>query len=238
MNRSETDSLEVSPIDEAFLRRMLHELSAPARHVRFFASQLDESLGPLAKRGEVPGDTMESIDVLKRAGTSMEILLDQLRVLITETSVKSQSQPTEIGQVVQSAWNEAVKQHPGLEAKLEYDGESTTNVDEGTWMTILQCLFDNCLRNARDGARLKVTVLATDQRVTVADNGTGIDAKAWDRALCPFERLKSTPITRPGLGLTIVNEVAMRHGCELRLIDPGEASTCIAIELPKQPKID
>lgn len=237
MNRLENEPATASLIDEQFLRRMLHDLSAPVRHVRFFAAQLNESLGPIAERGDVPADTMESIEVLERAGEAMSGLLDQVRALVNAVAEPPTTETSDIGQVVQAAWQESAEQHPNVSASLNWVAHTTRRVPESAWITILRCLFDNCLRNACPDVPLAVTVTVDENQLSVADNGTGINPEDWDEALRPFQRLKSTPTMRPGLGLTVVSVIAKRQGCELSLIETAEASTCIAIRWPTSAKV-
>ncbi|MEO8224166.1 MAG: HAMP domain-containing sensor histidine kinase [Gammaproteobacteria bacterium] len=92
---------------------------------------------------------------------------------------------------------------------------------------LLANLIENASRHCPPGAQVRVaTTVGTDGGavLSVADNGPGIPAASCDEVLKPFHRLdasRSTPGT--GLGLALVNAIALRHGARISLDDnrPG-----------------
>lgn len=98
-------------------------------------------------------------------------------------------------------------------------------------------LIDNALKHSRAGARIAVGIVesADDFLVSVADDGPGIDPTDEETILRPFGRLdkaRSTPGN--GLGLAIVNGVAVLHGGRLDILrlSPGLS---ITIRIPRRP---
>ena len=66
-------------------------------------------------------------------------------------------------------------------------------------------------------------------RITVADEGVGIQEKNVDRVFDPFF---STKCKGSGLGLSIAHAIVRKHGGAIRLEPPGDVGTCLAILLP------
>jgi signal transduction histidine kinase len=104
----------------------------------------------------------------------------------------------------------------------------------------LHRVLSNLVRNAcqaleavrRDGT---VTVTATEDethwRVTVADNGPGLPAKARENLFRAFQG--GARKGGSGLGLTIASELVRGHGGDLTLVSTGETGTVFSIALPK-----
>ena len=110
-------------------------------------------------------------------------------------------------------------------------------------------LLDNALKYGRPHGRITVSVIADPAagraRVTVTDDGPGIESHERGRVLERFHRIDRPQVidvdgqprgeqpTGSGLGLAIVAEIARGHGGEIRIDDPPEGpGLCVTIELP------
>lgn len=87
-------------------------------------------------------------------------------------------------------------------------------------------LIDNAVKYSGDGTRIEVATETRDGWVilSVADDGPGIAAADYDRAVSRLSRLDESRTTPgSGLGLSIVSAVARAHGGTLTLADnsPG-----------------
>ncbi len=80
---------------------------------------------------------------------------------------------------------------------------------------ILNLLNNAALHGARRIIRITVARAEAFATVTVADDGPGIAAQHWTEAGQPFS-LKRHDQTGAGLGLSIVREIAVAHGGDLR----------------------
>ncbi|TCC58265.1 HAMP domain-containing histidine kinase [Kribbella pittospori] len=91
-------------------------------------------------------------------------------------------------------------------------------------------LLDNAMRHGRTpGAdQAIVTVTVADGRVTVADQGPGIDPTAGEDL---FERFNSGGGST-GLGLPIVRWVALAHGGDLKVYNADEGGAIFEFHLP------
>ena len=85
--------------------------------------------------------------------------------------------------------------------------------------TALRNLLDNALRYSPAGSvvRLSAQAEAGRWRLTVQDQGPGLNEEQREAALRPFVRLHEGDETGSGLGLAIVQRVAERLGATLRL---------------------
>jgi signal transduction histidine kinase len=99
---------------------------------------------------------------------------------------------------------------------------------------------DNLVRNAVDAVRERhgnaggrVQLDLTTQphpRLTIRDNGVGVDPETAPRLLLPFQSAKPHGF---GLGLPLARKIAVHHGATLSLTGvPGEGATAVLDFLP------
>lgn len=104
------------------------------------------------------------------------------------------------------------------------DPKVTVVGTRGLLAQALSNLVENAIQHTPPGSHLEIRRQKNEQRtdLSVRDNGQGIPAVDCDKALRRFERLDPTRFTPGfGLGLTLVDMVARRHGGRL---EPGDAA--------------
>jgi two-component system OmpR family sensor kinase len=109
------------------------------------------------------------------------------------------------------------------------------NGDAEGLRVMLSNLIDNAIRYIpRDG---KIDVAITREAgapvLSVTDNGPGIPPEERERVLDRFYRREGTGVAGSGLGLTIVKNVAARHGAVLALADgDGGVGLRVSVRFP------
>lgn len=95
-------------------------------------------------------------------------------------------------------------------------------------------LIENALQAAGTDPRLKVHLYARGPmlRISISDNGVGIDAATLARLGEPFF---TTRATGTGLGLAVVKSVARAHSGALELRSRPARGTCATLQLPLLP---
>jgi chemotaxis family two-component system sensor kinase Cph1 len=102
-------------------------------------------------------------------------------------------------------------------------------------------LFENLVHNGlvhRASTPLRVQISAEEQGdrwlFRVRDNGPGIESTYLERIFEPFERLRGSRATGPGLGLTICREIVKKHGGRIwAQSEPGKGATFL-FTLPRE----
>jgi signal transduction histidine kinase len=98
-------------------------------------------------------------------------------------------------------------------------------------MQVLINLLSNALKFGADGKSPHIQIQATAEqhvvRVSVQDDGVGIDPRYWNKIFEIFQRLPSTKhIEGTGVGLAIVKTAIERMGGKVGLESaPGQGST-------------
>lgn len=112
--------------------------------------------------------------------------------------------------------------------------------------TLLRRMVRNLLENARrhgGGAEVNV-MLASAARGTmleICDRGPGVPVAERERIFEPFYRLPgaSEKAGSVGLGLSLVRQIARRHGGEVECLPNGEHGACFRVTIPSggQPSV-
>ena len=95
-------------------------------------------------------------------------------------------------------------------------------------------LIENALQAATGDTRLKIHLFSRGAvlRLSISDNGAGVDAATLARVGEPFF---TTRATGTGLGLAVVNSVARAHSGALALRSRPGRGTCATLQLPLLP---
>lgn len=99
---------------------------------------------------------------------------------------------------------------------MSVEDDVIAEVDAGALRQVLLNLLDNAVKYGPEGQTVRVTATHTehDARITVEDEGPGIDAPNVERIWEPFARLSSadsTAVGGSGIGLTIVRQLVTLH---------------------------
>jgi two-component system sensor histidine kinase TctE len=96
-------------------------------------------------------------------------------------------------------------------------------------------LVDNAVSYSPQGGAVTVRTGTRDGRgfLEVEDEGTGIPAGERERVFDRFYRIKGTPSGGSGLGLSIVREIAHRHGADVTIETPAQGrGTLLRVTFP------
>ncbi len=119
-------------------------------------------------------------------------------------------------------------------------GEPVTarRIDAARVRRALGELLDNALTYAPEESTVRVTTtaVASAMRITVSDDGDGIDPDDRERLVRPFERgrdpRRPAAGRRMGMGLALASAVAASHGGRLVLSESSSGGVEVSLELP------
>jgi two-component system OmpR family sensor kinase len=206
-----------------------HELRTPLASLRANAELYQQ--GALPRRPQVD-EAMRRIAL--EAQRMSRLVDDMMHLARLDQLAGPDHEPVDVRELVEDAVEDARSADPLRVYLADADGELTAHGDR----ELLRRALDNLLANVRThtppGTTASVTVLGTDDGVTieVSDDGPGVPEPELPRVFDRFYRANA-PVRRPGsgLGLAIVAEIAAAHGGTVRASanDPRGLSVAVTV---------
>ena len=228
---------EVRPLIDAvnnLLERLKQVMAAQQRFVADAAHQLRTPFAGLKTQSELAlrtDDPARKQHALNHIHTSTEHgirLVNQLLALARNEpggQGTANFSPLNLNQLAQECTVNWVQMALEKNIDLGFEGSSAplfVRGDSNSLMEMLNNLIDNAIRYTPADGHITVAVQKTllGAVLSVEDNGPGIAPQHRERVFERFYRILGSGQSGSGLGLSIVAEVAKRHGAEL-ILDSG-----------------
>ncbi len=191
-----------------------HELRTPLTAVRL---QLD-----LLKRADKPEDRIEAVETLER-GVDRSIRLVQQLLELARQEPENENRvlaKIEIDPILQNAILESriVAERKAISINPSF-GHVVIIGDAASLAVLIGNVLTNALAYTHIGGEVSVKTYQDSGNpvLEIADNGTGIAKQDHARVFDRFYRVAGTGTTGSGLGLSIVKNIAERHGATIEL---------------------
>jgi two-component system, OmpR family, sensor kinase len=222
--------------ERAFMADAAHELRTPL-------TALHLQMGALA-RASSEAERLTAMETLS-AGVQRAIrLIEQMLALARqEPRAGSPHGPVRLDELAREVVGELVPLADLRHIDLGITAARALSVpgDTDALRTLLRNLIDNAVRYTADGGRVDVSLEelpapAGAVRLTVSDDGPGIEPSERARVFDRFYRRPGTAQPGSGLGLAIVKTIADAHGATVQLGEgPGGRGVAIAVTFPRRP---
>ncbi|GAA4862992.1 hybrid sensor histidine kinase/response regulator [Luteimonas vadosa] len=227
---------EAGRAKDEFLAMLGHELRNP--------------LSPIVMTLEVlrmRGDWRPELDVVKRQVHHMQRLVEDLLDVsrIARGQLTLDSALLDLGDVLvlaREAGPQWSRKQQRLRWKVPGSGLPVLG-DRARLVQVFTNLLDNAAKYSGEGAEIRVEAEALQDavRVSIHDQGIGLEPEQLERVFNMFEQGHRTPSggTGLGLGLAIVRNLLRQHGGRVwaESEGPGKGSV-FRVELPLAPRID
>jgi two-component system, OmpR family, sensor histidine kinase TctE len=234
--RAERLHFELRPIVDAInqcVSRMSQQtatqrqfISDAAHQLRTPLTLLDTQIQFARQRQNQDEQLAEALAGMHKSSRKMVVLTNKLLLLAhAESSLPARGEDfVDLSVAISGVLEELIgfAQQKDIDLGAEISEEMRVAGDETLMTALLTNLVDNALRYTQRGGRVTVTARRSDATavVQVVDNGPGISAEARSRVFERFYRA-SADTEGSGLGLSIVREIAHRHGSTVTLT-PGK----------------
>jgi PAS domain S-box-containing protein len=226
-------ALERSNADlEQFASVASHDLQAPLRVVAGFVELLRRRY-----EGRLDDEADEFIRMTLAGVTRMQRLIDDLLAYASVTrSGREEAVPIDTRAIIASVLEALSDEIARTGATIAFDGLPTVR----STATQLSQLFQNLIGNAikfTGGASPQVRIWAEREgafwRLSVQDNGIGIDPEQRERIFEMFQRLHTAEeFSGTGIGLAICKRVVESHGGDIGVAVAPGGGTIMSFTLP------
>ena len=231
--RERSRQLAISNRDlEQFASVVAHDLRAPLRHVRFFATSLREAIE--ADIGEDARYDLARIDEgVIRMGAMIEALLGYARL----GRERVQHQPVSLMACIQDARTFLQDELIAAGADFEISASYFVHGDTSLLTQLFQNLISNAIKYRNTDLTPQIGIDATPRGdfvlIRVWDNGIGIKPEFADRIFELFQRLHNAD-AYPGLGIGLAacRRICEIHRGDIHLDKDFEGGTSFLIRLP------
>jgi signal transduction histidine kinase len=204
--------------------RIAHELRTPLTRLRGQVTRL-ESAPPGSTEAETALTAMK-----EEIGTTVAIFDALLDIATTEAEAGDTSnlKTVDLAEVVANVIDlyDAVAEDQEIAIVTEVAGPVVMLGDRGLLVRMLANVVDNAIKFSTAGGRVALSLRTegSSHVLSVSDSGPGLAADIRDRAFERFARGAATAsVPGHGLGLSVVQAIALRHGVKVSLEDaaPG-----------------
>ncbi|MEO5962003.1 MAG: PAS domain S-box protein [Thermomonas sp.] len=216
---------------ESFVHGVSHDLRAPLRTIDGFATQLARSTD-----GQLDDVSQQHLQRIRAASTRMGTLIDSLLELARINRAVLRPTQVDVSLLAEWALAELQDMHPQNSADVQVQPGLEVMGDE----RLLKMMLSQLLANAWQfsSSRPQAWIRVEGQRngdglhMSIRDRGIGFDMAYAAKLFEPFQRLHgSDEGAGNGIGLTIAQQVAMRHGGSISAQAELDRGACFQVEL-------
>ena len=235
---------ELAPLESALnqlFARMAHSLAREKDFVHDAAHELRTPLAVIGAQAHLVATTegaerdQARVRLEKAVQRASHLTQQLLELARADSSVRLQPQPVDLMNLVRDALSLRAEAASAQGTELVLNGPDQLPMlsDPRAWRSIVDNLLDNALRYGGPGGTVTVTVeQAQDQlRLTVADEGPGIDPQHRNDVFDRFWRGTDHAQPGTGLGLAIVQGAARALGGHA-VVQASDLGASVQVSLP------
>jgi signal transduction histidine kinase len=214
-NRAATQIEQLIQANRALLANASHELRTPLARIRLSVEMLKQSADPKTKAG------------LEQDIAELDDLVDEI-LLASRLNTIAQNEVREEVDLLALAAEECSRYE---EAHLE--GEHIVIPGDARLLRrMLRNLLENAKRHGVPPTQVRLKRIDGVVKLTVWDAGPGPSSSEFEQIFTPFYRRSGSHLsTGNGLGLSLVRQIARRHGGDARCLAMDDGRSCFSITL-------
>jgi len=228
---------EADTAKTALLRTMSHELKTPLNAIIGFADLLQNVPYHFTEQ-----QVAEYAGLIHGAGKNLLKLINQILDLTKISSGRYPLHPATVS-IASALWTALDETRARAEDKAivmdvgECESDLSASADEAALTHILAQLIENAVSFTQEGGEVRISSRRDGHfaRITVSDNGPGVEETELTRILEPFEQVGRSVNTHrdgAGLGLPLVKGLVELQGGVFRVeSQPGKGFSAI-VQLP------
>ena len=218
---------------EQFAYVVSHDLQQPLSVVSSYLEMLGDSV-----RDRLETEEESYLDRAAAAALRVQEMVDAVLGFARVDSRGGDFAEVDLVSVLEQVKSELWKEITVAKAEITCDGLPIVIADEAQITLLLQNLLSNALKFS--GSPPAEIHLAAEEgedewRISVQDNGIGIDPEAADRIFVMFQRLHTErEIPGTGIGLAICKRIIDRHGGNIWVESEQQLGATFYFSIPKR----
>lgn len=218
---------------EHFATVASHDLQAPVRKIIMFGDRLK-----IKGQEELSPENLQNIDRIQSSAQKMHELISSLLVMSRINRKNQAFEPVDLNQVITDVMADYDVHLEELGGQLTYDRLPVVHGDAVQLRQLFNNLIGNSIKYHKPGTPPHIHLNAEerkhDWRITVEDNGIGIEPDYRQQVFEAFRRLHTEEqYPGTGIGLALCKKIVERHGGDIDLADSPLGGTTVCITLPK-----
>lgn len=214
-NRAATQIEQLIHANRSLLANASHELRTPLARIRLAVEMLKQSADPHTKAG------LEQ-DIAELDGLVDEILLASRLDTVAQNDVREEIDLLALAAEESARYDEV--QLEGEHIKIQGDPRLLRR--------LLRNLLENARRHGVPPTQVRLRRQGNLVELRVWDNGPGPAPAEFEQLFTPFYRRRdSRNTTGNGLGLSLVRQIARRHGGDARCTSMEDGRSCFVVTL-------
>lgn len=223
--RASNQELKVANDDlQKFTSIVAHDLRGPLRRIEAFIGVLKTDFHPALDE-----EGVDILDRIAKGAARMKLMLDSLLEYSRYNSIAIAGKTANLADVVADALSAFDMDALGVEVRVDLKGAADIKGDPVLLSHVLQNLIGNAVKFRSVQApvvRIEVIQLDREMRVSVIDNGIGIEPRFADKIFDMFYRLHDEEeYEGSGIGLTVCRKIVNDHRGRIWLDTTGEGET-------------
>lgn len=207
-----------------------HECRNALQRIQVATDLLELKLGPNK-------DTEDELRIINLAQSEVQQLFDDFEAFSKPIELRPES--ADLSEIWRQSWEQLEIARTGRNALIiEQVSNTNTNVfvDKFRCRQVFRNLFENSLAACKGTVRITLCcrdTLISDEhalRITVGDNGTGINKARRGRV---FDDFYTTKDKGSGLGMAIAKQIVEAHGGSISIAETKQKGAVIEILLPR-----
>ncbi len=220
---------------EQFAYVASHDLQEPLRMVSNYTQLLANRY-----RDRLDSDANEFIDFAVDGAKRMQDLIHDLLQYARVERRGREFRPVPTDTIVADALSNLAGAIAEARASVVIDSLPTLTCDSSQLTQVFQNLIGNAIKFRKADTPPVVKVSATREahgwRVSVADNGIGIEPRFFERIFQMFQRLHARgEYSGTGIGLALCKKIVERHGGQMRVESALGHGTTFSFTMPDPP---
>lgn len=227
LERSVAESKTASEEMEHLVYALSHDLRQPLRAMSSYAQLLERQYA-------TNDDASEMTRFIVNGANEMKNLVEDV---LKYSRIRNSPERTMInlGAVVQWAAANVQSKMRDSGAEIRCADLPELPINESQFVQLFEQLLTNSIKfRAAAAPRIEVTAEEDPEgyRISVRDNGIGIESKYHELVFAPFKRLHGKEVTGTGLGLAICRKIVRAHGGRMWVESEGQNGSVFRFSVP------